>query len=86
MQTLINRLDSLEKTTRFKERPVLEWATADLCRLLAESTPKQLSQWAQNRATLNRLIEAIREHVPNDTLAATQSKQLEKNCRDEESS
>ena len=86
MQNLINRLDSLEKTTRFRERPVLEWATADLCRLLAESTPEQLSQWAQNRATLNRLIEAIREHVPNYALGATHSKQLEMNSRDEESS
>lgn len=86
MQNLINRLDSLEKTARFRERPVLEWATADLCRLLAESTPEQLSQWAQNRATLNRLIEAIREHVPNYALGATHSKQLEKNFRNEESS
>ena len=86
MQNLINRLDSLEKTTRFRERSVLEWATADLCRLLAESTPEQLSQWAQNKATLNRLIEAIREHVPNYAPAATHSKQSEKNCRHEESS
>ena len=86
MQNLINRLDSLEKTARFRERPVLEWATADLCRLLAESTPKQLSKWSQNRATPNSLIEAIREHVPNYALGATHSKQLEKNCRHEESS
>ena len=36
MQNLINRLDSLEKTARFRERPVLEWATADLALLQFE--------------------------------------------------
>ena len=86
MQNLIKRLDRLETPKRLGERPAREWATADLCRLLAESTPEQLSQWAQNKETLDRLIAAIREHVPNYAMGATHAKQLEKNFRDEESS
>ena len=74
MQNLTKRLDNLEKAKRLIERPVLEWATPDLCRLLAESTPEQLSQWAQNKETLDRLIEAIQEHVPNYALEATHAK------------
>ena len=74
MQRLDSRLDNLEKSQRLVERPVVQWATPELCRFLAASTPEQLGQWAQNKETLDRLINAIREHVPNYALETTHAK------------
>ena len=64
MQNLTKRLDSLEKTRSLIERPPREWATPDLCRLLAQSTPEQLRELVPDKASLDGLIESIREQVP----------------------
>lgn len=74
MQNLTKRLDNLEKTERLIMRPVREWATPELCRLLTESTLEQLGPLMPDKATLDLLIGAIREHAPSYAMEASHAK------------
>lgn len=65
MADLTRRLDNLEKKRQLIERPAREWETAELCRLLAKSTPEQLRECVSDQAELDVLTEEIRKVVPD---------------------